>query len=209
MTVLRLALVASIAACARADHPDPVRTTDPSMQAGFAGSDAMPQTSIYTPMTCDAAKRAIESRRFVGWRGMPAGCAPDAVFGIKLDDTWGAMPLGSSFEKARSHLIELAGYGRALAYVRDGALALFDAMTPDLDGGWPALSADLGPPEATFDWTFGTVAMPSGELVYAKRGLTIFLNPENQVVAYITVYVPTTIDEYGRRLRPPREKRPR
>jgi len=208
VTALRLALVASIVACARADHPDPVRTmTDPTIQAATAGSDAMTQPK--PPMTCDAAKRAIESRLFVGWRGLPAGCAPDAVFGIKLDDAWGAMSLGSSFETARTHLVELEGYGRALAYARDGAVAMFDAMAPDLEGGWPALSADLGPPEATFDWTFGTVVMPAGELVYATRGLTIFLNPENRVVAYISVYVRTTVDEYARRLRPPREKRPR
>jgi hypothetical protein len=207
VTALRLALVTLIVACARADHPDPVRTTtDPSTQVGTAGSDAM--TQIQTPMTCDAVKHAIEARHFVGWRGLPAGCTPDAVFGIKLDDTWGMQPLGASFEKTRTHLIELVGYGRALAYARDGAIALFDAMSPDLDGGWAALSADLGLPEATFDWIFGTVAMPAGELVYAKRGLTIFLNPENRAVAYITVYVPTTIDEYARRLRPPREKRP-
>jgi hypothetical protein len=206
VTALRLALVASIVACARADHPDPVRTmTDPPTPAATAGSDAMTPT----PMTCDAAKHAIEARRFVGWRGLPAGCAPEALFGIKLDDTWGAMSLGSSFEKARSRLIELAGYGRALAYVRDGTVAMFDAMAPQIDGGWPALSADLGPPEATFDWIFGTVAMPAGELVYAKRGLTVFLNPENRVVVYISVYVATTVDEFARRLRPSREKQPR
>jgi hypothetical protein len=51
--------------------------------------------------------------------------------------------------------------------------------------------------------------MPAGELVYARRGLTIFLNPENQAIAYLSVYTPTTIDEYARRLRPSREKRPR
>jgi hypothetical protein len=207
MTALRLALVASIVACARADHPDPVRTkTEPSTQAATAGSDAMTQPQ--TPMTCDAAKHAIEARRFTDWRGLPAGCASEALFGIRLDDTWGAMPLGSTFEKARSHLVELAGYGRALAYVRDGVVAMFDAMAPQLDGGWPSLLTALGAPEATFDWIFGTVAMPAGELVYAKRGLTIFLNPENQAVAYISAYVPTTVDEYARRLRPPREKRP-
>ena len=133
-------------------------------------------TRAQIPMTCDAAKQSIEARRFVGWRGLPPGCAPDVLFGIKLDNTWGVMPLGSSFEKARSHLVELTGYGRALAYVRDGAVAMFDAMAPQLDGGWPALSTDLGAPEATFDWVFGTVAMPVGELVYAKRGLTIVLN---------------------------------
>jgi hypothetical protein len=208
MTAPRFALVALIVACARADHPDPVRTNaEPSNQATAAGSDAMTQAQI--PMTCDAAKQAIEARHFMGWRGLPPGCAPDVVFGLKLDDTWGMMPLGSSFEKARSHLVELPGYGRALAYVRDGAVVMFDAMAPQLDGGWPALSTDLGAPEATFDWVFGTVAMPAGELVYAKRGLTIFLNPENQAVAYISVYVPMTVDEYARRLRPPREKRPR
>lgn len=208
MTALRLALVASIVACARADHPDPVRTkTEPPTQAATAGSDAMSQPPV--PMTCDAAKHAIDARRFVGWLGLPAGCAPDALSGVRLDDTWGAMPLGSSFEKARSHLVELPGYGRALVYARDGAVAMFDAMAPQLDGGWPALSTDLGAPEATFDWMFGTVAMPAGELVYANRGLTIVLNPENKAVAYISAYVPTTVEEYARRLRPPRDKRAR
>jgi len=164
-------------------------------------------TPTTPPASCGAAKLAIEARRFVGWHGLPTGCASDAMFGIKLDDSWGLQPLGSSFEKARSHVVELAGYGRSLAYARDGAIVMFDAMAPKLDGGWPALAADLGAPEATFDWIFGTIAMPAGELVYAKRGLTIYLNPENQAVAYITVYVPTTIDDYASRLRPPREKR--
>jgi len=35
-------------------------------------------------------------------------------------------------------------------------------------------SIDLGAPVATFDTILGTVAMPAGELMYAKRGLTIF-----------------------------------
>jgi len=114
--VLRLALVAStvarIVACARADHPDPVRPRIRPCRPGL---------QEVTPP------------------GRAGGLRPRACVR------------------------------------RDGALALFDATTPDLDGGWPALSADLGPPEATFDWIFGTVAMPAGELVYAKRGLTIFL----------------------------------
>jgi hypothetical protein len=37
----------------------------------------------------------------------------------------------------------------------------------------------------------------------------IFLNPENQAIAYVSVYVPTAVEEYVRRLRPPREKRQR
>lgn len=162
-----------------------------------------------TPPTCDDARRAIEARRFIGFRGLPTGCTPDAVFGLRIDESWGRLPLGSSADESGSRLIERAGYGGALAYERGGFVVAFDAMTPQLDGGWPALAADLGTPDATFDWVFGTVPMPGGERVYVRRGLTIFLNPENEVVVYLTAYAPTTVEEYARRLRPPREKRPR
>src|SRR5215470_9920788 len=53
MTALWFVLVASIVACARADHPDPIRTKAESNQATAAGSDAM--TQAQTLVTCDAA----------------------------------------------------------------------------------------------------------------------------------------------------------
>jgi len=108
------------------------------------------------PMTCDAARRAMETHRFTGWRGLPQHCTPDALFGVPFDDQWGGQPLGSDFGPARTHLLELGGYYRPMAYVREGHAVMFDAMTPALDGGWPVLAADLGTPEATFDWVFGT-----------------------------------------------------
>jgi hypothetical protein len=159
-------------------------------------------------MTCEAAKQAIEARRFTGWRGMPSSCTAEALFGKKLDDEWGSRPLGASFEKARSRVLELAGYDSALGYVREDHAVLFDGMNPQLDGGWPALATDLGKAESTLDWVAGTIAMPKGELVYASRGITIFLNPENNWVFYVTVYAPTTVEDYAKRLRPAREKRP-
>jgi hypothetical protein len=164
------------------------------------GGDAMSQT-------CEIARRAIEARHFIGWRGLPPGCTPDTLFGMALDSQWGEMPLGNSFEQARSRLLEIGGYYRPLAYVRDGAVAMFDGTNPTLDGGWKALSDDLGTPEASLDWIHGTVGMPGGEKVYASRGITIFLNPENEFVVHVSVYVPTTVNEYNERLRLNREKR--
>ena len=158
--------------------------------------------------TCEAARRAIEARRFVGWHGLPSGCTPDVLFGVPLDGSWGELPLGKSFERVQSRLLEVGGYYRPMAYVREGAVVMFDGMNPTLDGGWAALSADLGPPEATLDWVHGTVDMPGGERVYASRGITVFINPENDVVIHVSVYVPTTGDGYIKRLRPSREKRP-
>ena len=159
--------------------------------------------------SCEEVREAIAARRFVGWRGLPAGCTTEALFGVALDDSWGAMPLGDAREPARSRLLELPGYYRPLAYVREGVPVAFDAMNPQLDGDARALVDSLGPPDATLDWTFGTVAMPGSERVHARRGITLFLNPETQAVVYVTVYAPTTVEAYMQTLRPPRAKRPR
>jgi hypothetical protein len=157
---------------------------------------------------CEGAGKTIEAHGFVGWHGLPSGCTPDAMFGIPLDDHWGVQALGDNFENARSRLLDIGGYYRPMVYLRDGIVVMFDAMTPAIRGGWPSLAADLGTPEAAFDWVFGTVVMPGGERVHAGRGITISLNPENHVVVYVSVYAPTSVDEYVNRLRPRREKRP-
>lgn len=156
---------------------------------------------------CKTARSAIEACRFIGWRGLPVGCTSDALFGVALDERWGEMSLGKNFERAQSRLLEISGYYRPLAYVRNGTVVMFDGMNPTLDGGWTVLSNDLGTPETMLDWIHGTVDMPSGELVYASRGITISLNPENDFVIYVSVYAPTTVEEYVERLRQDRRKR--
>lgn len=159
-----------------------------------------------TQATCDEARDAITARRFVGWRGLPAGCTSDALFNVPLDDKWGQLPLGDSRTPARSRLLELSGYYRPLAYVRDGTVIAFDAMNPELADTVKALEDSLGAPESVLDWVHGTVAMPSGERVYASKGITLFLNLENRAVLHVTVYAPTTVDTYQKMLRPPRGK---
>lgn len=161
-----------------------------------------------TLASCEEVRGAIAARRFVGWRGLPARCTSEALFGVPLDDSWGALPLGASHARARSRLLDLAGYYRPLAYARDGQLVVFDAMNPQLAGSLAELEDSLGAPDAVLDWVFGNVPMPNGERVYAGRGITLFMNPENQVVIYVTVYTPTTVNAYQQKLRPPREKRP-
>jgi hypothetical protein len=157
--------------------------------------------------TCETARRAIESRHFIGWHGLPPKCTPDALFGLALNDQWGEMPLGNSFEPARSRLLEIGGYYRPMAYVRNGAVTMFDGMNPTLSCGWTELSDDLGTPEAKLDWIHGAVKMTGGERVHAGRGITVFINPENDFVIHVSLYVPATVEEYIRRLRLTREKR--
>ena len=153
------------------------------------------------------ARLAIQARRFIGWQGLPPGCTAHALFGVGAGARWGEQQLGTHFQPARSHLLDIDGYDRAMTYVRNGAVALFDGMNPSLDGGWQALSDDLGTPEATLDWIHARTIMPGGERVYSSRGITILLNPDNDFVVYVSLYVPVTVDEYIERLQPNREKR--
>jgi hypothetical protein len=191
-----MALLAGLIACG------------PSSPSSTSGAGDGAKGTDMTVMRCEEVREAIGARRFGDWRGLPPGCTAEELFGVPLDSSWGALPLGDGREQARSRLLELPGYYRPLAYARDGVVVAFDAMNPQLDGDPSALAESLGPPDATLDWIFGTVSMPGGEKVYAARGITLSLNPETQGVVYVTVYAPTTVESYLKRLRPPREKRP-
>jgi hypothetical protein len=192
-----LALV--LAACAGTPAERP-REGESTMTAGTE----VPPTPTAT--ACDDARAAIRKGRFVGWQGLPRECAPAALFGVDFDEGWGLRKLGSALEPARMRLLELGGYYRPLVSVRDGRVVMFDATNPELDGGWTALSADLGAPEAARDFVYSTVTMPGGERIHANRGVTVFLNPENQEVVHIAVYAPTTVADYEAHLRPSLDK---
>jgi hypothetical protein len=207
MTRWRGAVLTLLVGCAPTDkgreHAPPM---DVRAEAGAGGDASMDATSEST--SCEHASEAIRAGRLVGWRGLPAGCSPQALFGVAFDDGWGARKLGSQFEPARMRLLELTGFYRPLVTVRDGTVVMFDATNPVLDGGWGALAADLGAPEASRDFVYSSVTMTGGERIHARRGITVFLNPENDVVLHVALYEPTTVDGYEQRLRPSLDKKP-
>jgi hypothetical protein len=155
-----------------------------------------------TPKTCDEAKQAIATRHFVGWRGLPAGCTSDAMFGVKFEEKeWPARILG----KKSTRWLELEGvpgYDEPIVSVRSNVVVMFDGMNPELDGGWAPLKADLGEPEAKLDWYRDTLLMKEGEWVYPARGITIFGRAAGDDALHIAVYAPTTLAEYKASLRP-------
>jgi hypothetical protein len=166
-----------------------------------AGTGGTAMTSK-TPKTCVEAKDAIAARRFVGWAGLPAGCSPEAMFGVKFDEKeWPARMLG---KKSTRWLVldDVTGYYRPTVSVRDNVVVLFDGMNPELEGGWAPLKADLGEPQAKLDWHRDTVVMKGGEWVYPARGITIFGRAAGDDALHIAVYAPTTLAEYEATLRP-------
>ena len=196
-------LALALAGCAARDRspdPPPVATAQDASTISSKGRDAMTQS------TCEAARDAIANRRFVGWRGIPAGCTPAAMFGIPATAEWGMLRLGGDYERVRTRLLELPGYYRPIVYERDGAVALFDGTNPE-GVSWKELAADLGHADIILDWVNGTVPMPQGEHVFAGRGITVFVNAGNDFVAHVSVYTPTTAEQYMKKLRVNREKK--
>lgn len=170
------------------------------------GSDSSPPRAIdagvttMTKMTCDEARRAIEARQYVGWRGLPDACSAADLFGIPADDEWGTRRLGS--ESARQRLLDIEGYHRPLLSVRNDAVVLFDGAYPKLEGGWDALRADLGDPVERLDYQDGTIVVTGGERVYPDRGIAVFVSSDASEIYHVAVFAPTTIDVYKDRLRP-------
>lgn len=153
---------------------------------------------------CATARRAIATRQFVSWQGLPAGCAARELFDDFPADLTDrpVRPLGDAFRPAVFVLLALPGYYRPMASLRDGALVLVDGMNPELAGGAAPLLDDLGEPAAQLDWHYGTLPIAAGEWVYPARGITLFLNTTRDRALHIALYHATSLDDYTRSLRP-------
>ena len=157
---------------------------------------------------CQSIRKSIETRNFLDWHGLPQECTAQQLFPNILEDLTDrpVRPLGDDFSPAKFVLLELAGYYRAMASFREDQLILFDAMNPDLPGGFLPLHKELGEPATRLDWHYGTLSIPTGEWIYPERGITIFLNTTSDKALHIALYQPTTLLKYQRSLRPHLQK---
>jgi len=168
-----------------------------------------------TRESCRHIRQAIETRNFINWQGLSPDCSAQELFTDIPPDVLSTLAdrptrkLGDDFRSAAFVLLDLAGYYRPMTSFRDQQLILFDAMNPELEGGFVPLYNDLGEPTEKLDWHYGTLAIPSGEWVYAKRGITVFLNTTADKALHVALYQPTTAQEYQRVLRPHLQKKTR
>ena len=86
----------------------------------------------------------------------------------------------------------------------DDAVRLLELEYPKLVGGVAGLKAALGEPDATLEFAWDVLKVKGGELVWASKGITLFIDPENrenQAAIRITVYATTDMDTYSKRIR--------
>jgi hypothetical protein len=165
-----------------------------------------------TDTACTNAIRNLADGRIVDASLPPSCTVADAVTAIaalgRARDATGA--LGSDRVQVRWRAIETGIAGDRLRLWHDGEHILaVEIEAPRPVGGWDALRAVIGTPDAKLGYWDGVVESKDGQWVYPARGLAVFTTLADTEIARVVAFPPTTIATYrarlARALEPPRE----
>jgi hypothetical protein len=157
----------------------------------------MNMTESDNDTSCNAVLDKFKSRDFSGWQGLPVGCSIQAVLDY----------LGSNQSKSISgrlgqqatpyYTIHMEGYENPIRlWFRDEVLVLVEAEYPSIRNDLAALQEELGPPAARYGFNWQDLTLEDAQWVYAEKGITLVINPDNKILLYLTVYAPTSLDQY-------------
>jgi hypothetical protein len=150
------------------------------------------------------ALQAFARLNFAGWQGLPEHTRLPEVFELfRRNSEWtGAGSLGSEQEEHPYLYVHVPGFEQpARVWLQNGDVVLIDAEPaagPETVG---QILKHLDAPEATRDSYLGTFLLENSEWIYASRGLTLFVNPENRALLRIAIYPACGLDHYLKHLR--------
>ena len=150
-----------------------------------------------TDTSCESAIRIFVARDFRNWTGLPATCTLEQVtqHAPLLNEGVGLARLGRT--KRQFRMLTVPDYDHAVRVWLDGPRALMlDVQTPKFTSDVAVVLNELGEPEAKLDYVWGTLPVAAGELVYPKRGLSLFAAPTGLAIFHLAAFSPTTVDEY-------------
>jgi hypothetical protein len=150
--------------------------------------------------------------RLRDWTGLPTGLRADgfADYGARPDQRF----RGEIGDPARVQwwfgLDSMVYEGGLRVWVDEaGDVLLVEGDDPIDDAGEPLAAPDLGAPDAEFDTVLDTLVLDGGERVFAERGLSLRVNPDNGLLLGVRGFVPTSVEDFRARLRPVLEPRRR
>jgi hypothetical protein len=154
---------------------------------------------------CVAALRAFVWPDLSHWNGVPANCTLaelGQVFTVPGDGWRAAGYVGEEQRELAWTSVSGGGFPDSVRVWLDGErIAAMDSRLLVRAPDWEVLAAKLGPPAAKLDAYFSQVLLEKSEWVYPERGLTLFVNPGNQVLLRVAAYPRTTLPEYRKRFR--------
>jgi hypothetical protein len=141
---------------------------------------------------------------FAGWQGLPEHATlADVVQLFPLNSDWtGAGRLGSDQDEHPYVYANIPGFETPVrVWLQDDEVTLMDVERPAAAGGLDVILRHIGAPDAAEDSYLGTLLLEKSEWIYASRGLTLFVNPENQTLLRLAIFCPSTLDHYLKHLR--------
>jgi hypothetical protein len=155
---------------------------------------------------CAIALTAFTWPHLEEWPGLAASCPladVERVLAVPDKPARGSGFLGEDRRTLAWLSASGGGFPDSIRVWLDGdQVVLLEAPVLEKPKGFDALIGKLGSPAAKLDAIFSNVKMAKSEWVYPDRGLTLFVNPDNQVVLRVAAYRRTTLDDYRKRLRP-------
>lgn len=164
-------------------------------------------------VSCDEAIQMIQNRDFREWKGLPSGCKWPSAHEERSADPqeWWVRKLKSEPDSAWTENADLVGYYQPRFTYQRGGLLLFDGRNPELACSGSELVKALGTPAAKLDWDSGTLPLAGMEWVWPERGIALYLDGDEDHVSHVTLFAPTTLEEYKKgylRIQEKKELRP-
>ena len=172
--------------------------SSPAVKPKLSGSGAtMTDTSCATAIR-DLAAGNIASARLPATCTVAEATAALAALAQARDATG---TLGTDRVQARWRAMDTGIAGERLRLWHDGSNVLaLELEAPRPAGGWDALRAALGDPDAKLAFWDGVVESKDGQWVYAARGLAVFTTLADTEVTRVVAFPPTTVATYRARL---------
>jgi hypothetical protein len=148
--------------------------------------------------------RLLAGRNLRSFAGLAVSTSLDDVAAVfDLDRSWhGQGPLGSARHRTDWFNAAAAGFARgARVWANDGTVVLIDATDVVLAEPLPSLLDALGEPETRLNSFQGTFEVEANEYVYARRGLTLYVDRAIETPRRIAAFTPCSLERYQRDLR--------
>jgi len=144
----------------------------------------------------------LERGDIAEWTGLPAVTRGELDLDEAVEGRWGS--LGDPPRPARWCAGPQGCFegGTRCWLDPSGTVDVLEGVMPASADGEPLTAPGLGEPSLRLDAQLDEVGLRGGELVYPDRGLAVRMNPENGLLLGLVGFVPTTAEDYVRRLRP-------
>jgi hypothetical protein len=150
----------------------------------------------------DAVLATFETRDFRNWHGLVPCTIDDLTARYKLTVPGASNGrLGRAWKPMQYSMLDVSGYIEPVSvWFNERRVVLLEAEYPEVVPNVAATLQALGTPDARLDVHWRSLKLVHGQLVYASRGLALYINPENQVLLRLAAFEPTSIDIYNDQL---------